>query len=174
VVVSVPTSALVLPNAASLLAVASALPVAGKACVHSCQPVRSSGSVIDLSAPDAAQAVASVLPAKPVRIRQPAPRSSGSVIDLSAPDVVLALASVLPAKPVCICQPAPRSSGSVIDLSAPDAVLAAASALPATPVFGLSSGSVIDIAGIDAVEENRVLAHRNLALLKVTRASCRL
>jgi hypothetical protein len=62
---------------------------------------RYSGSVIDLYAPDAALAVTSVLPAKPVFIRQPAPRYSGSVIDLwSAPDGALALASTLPAKPV--------------------------------------------------------------------------
>ena len=63
-------------------------------CIH--QPLRSSGSVIDLSAPDAAQAVASALPAKPVCIGQPA-RYSGSVIDLSAPDAALAVASALPA-----------------------------------------------------------------------------
>jgi hypothetical protein len=49
-----------------------------------------------LSAPDAAQAVASALPAKPVCIGQPA-RYSGSVIDLSAPEAALAVASALPA-----------------------------------------------------------------------------
>ena len=122
-------------------------------------PARSSGSVIDLSASDAAQTVASAaLLAKAVSIGQPAPCSSGSVIDLSAPDAALAVASALPAKPVFIHQPVPRSSGSVIDLSAPDVALASASVLPAKPVFGLSSGIVIDIAGIDAVNENHVLA----------------
>ena len=77
----------------------------------------SSGSVIDLSAPDAALAVASASPAKPVFIRQPAPRSSGSVIDLSAPDVALALASALPTKPVF-----GLSSGIVIDIAGIDTV----------------------------------------------------
>ena len=67
VVVSVPTSAL----------------PAKSVCIR--QPARSSGSAIDLSAPDAAQAVASALPVKPVCIGQPV-RYSGSVIDLSDPD----------------------------------------------------------------------------------------
>jgi len=125
-----------------------------------------SGSVIDLYAPDAAQAVASTAPlAKAVSIHQPTPRYSGSVIDLYAPDAALAVASVLPAKPVLICQPAPCYSGSGIDLwSAPDGVLASASTSPAEPVFGLSSGIVIDIAGIDVVKENRVLADQSHAL----------
>ena len=62
---------------------------------------RYSGSVIDLCAPNAALAVTSTLPAKPVFICQPAPRYSGSVIDLwSAPDGALASASTSPAKPV--------------------------------------------------------------------------
>ena len=62
---------------------------------------RYSGSVIDLCAPNAALAVTSTLPAKPVFICQPAPRYSGSVIDLwSAPDGALASASMLLAKPV--------------------------------------------------------------------------
>jgi len=53
-----------------------------------------------LSTSDAAQAVASALPAKPVCIGQPA-CYSGSVIDLwSAPDGALASASTSPAKPV--------------------------------------------------------------------------
>jgi hypothetical protein len=128
--------------------------------------VRSSGSVIDLSASDAAQAVAFAASlAKAVSIRRPARCSSNSVIDLSAPDAALAVvASALPAKPVFICQPAPRSFGSVlIDLSAPDGALAFASASTAKPVFGLSSGIVIDISGID-VKENRVLADQNHAL----------
>ena len=77
----------------------------------------SSGSVIDLSAPDAVLAVASALPAKPVFILQPVSRSSGSVIDLSAPDAALALASALPAKPVF-----GLSSGIVIDIAGIDAV----------------------------------------------------
>ncbi len=64
VVVSVPTS--VLP--------------ANSVCIR--QPARSSGSAIDLSAPDAAQTLASASPANPVCIGQPA-RYSGSVIDLS-------------------------------------------------------------------------------------------
>ena len=88
-------------------------------------------------------------------IRQPS-HSSCSAIDLSTS----------PAKPVCNGQPA-RSSGSVIDLwSAPNGALASASVLPAKPVFGLSSGGgiVIDIAGIEAEEENRVLADQNHAL----------
>jgi hypothetical protein len=113
------------------------------------QPSRSSGYVIDLSPPDAAQAVASVSPAKPVCIGQPA-RSSGSVIDLSASDAVQAVASATSlAKAVSIRQPAPCSSGSVIDLSAPDAALAVVkAALPAKPVFicqpaPRSSGSVL-------------------------------
>jgi hypothetical protein len=105
--------------------------------------------------------------AKAVSIDQPAPCSSGSVIDLSAPDVALAVASASPAKPVFICKPAPRSSGSVTDLSAPDAALASASGLPAKPVFGLSSGIVIDIAGIDAVNENRVLADNHALVIIV-------
>ena len=61
VVVSVPTSA----------------SPAKSVCIR--QPARSSGSAMDLSAPDAAQAVASTLPEKPVCIGQPA-RYSGSVI----------------------------------------------------------------------------------------------
>jgi hypothetical protein len=94
-------------------AVASTLP-AKPVCIG--QPARSSGSVIDLSDPDAAQAVASAaLPAKAVSIRQPAPCSSGSV----------------------------SYSSSVIDLSAPDGALVSASTSPAKPVFGLSSGIVI-------------------------------
>jgi hypothetical protein len=52
----VPSSALALPNAAALLALASASP-AKSVCIR--QPARSYGSVIDLSAPDAAQALAS-------------------------------------------------------------------------------------------------------------------
>jgi hypothetical protein len=116
------------------------------------QPARYSGSVIDLSDPDATQAVASAaLLAKAVSIRQSAPCSSGSVIDLSAPDAELAVASELPAKPVFIRQPAPHYSGSVIDLSTPDGALASVSTSPAKPVFGLSSGIVGDIAGIDVV-----------------------
>jgi len=91
--------------------------------------------------------------AKAVSIGRPALCSSGSVIDLSAPDAALAVASASPAKPVFIRQPAPRSSGSSIDLSAPDAALA-----PAL--------SIIDIAGIEAVEENHVLAdHMVLAIV---------
>jgi hypothetical protein len=89
-VISVPTSAPALPNTAALLAFAAALPTK-PACIR--QPARSSGSVIDLSAPDAAQAVASALPTKPVCIGQPA-CSSGSVIDLSAPDAAQTVASV--------------------------------------------------------------------------------
>ena len=161
VVVSVPTSAPVLPNAAVLLAVASALPTK-PACI--CQPACSSGYVIDLPAPYAAQAVASVLPAKAVIIHQPAPCSSGSFINLSTPDGAQAVASTLPAKPVSIRQPASCSYGSVIDLSAPDVALAAASMSPAKPVFGLSSSIEIDIARIDAVEEYCVLTDQNLAL----------
>ena len=97
--------------------------------------------------------------AKSVRtIRQPSPRSSsGSVIDLSTS----------PAKPaVCNGQPARSSGSSVIDLwSAPNGALASASVSPAKPVFGLSSGGiVIDIAGIEAEEENHVLANQNHAL----------
>ncbi len=151
VVVSVPTSAPALPNAATLQAFASMLPTK-PACIH--QPARSSGSVIDLSAPDAVQTVASAASlVKAVSIDQPAPCSSGSVIDLSAPDAVQAVASASPAKPVFIRQPAPCSSGSVIDLSTPDAVLAPAK-------------SIIDIARNDAVEENRVLAnHMVLAIV---------
>ena len=140
VVVSVPTSAL----------------PAKSVCIR--QPARSSGSAIDLSAPDAAQAVASAaLLAKAVSIRQPAPRYSGSVIDLYAPDSAQAVASAaLPAKPVFICQPAPRYSGSVIDLwSAPDGALASASMLLAKPVFGQSSS---------VIKENRVLVDQNHAL----------
>jgi hypothetical protein len=65
------------------------------------QPAHYSGSVIDLSDPDATQAVASAaLLAKALSIRQPAPRYSGSIIDLYAPDVALAVASALLAKPV--------------------------------------------------------------------------
>ena len=91
--------------------------------------------------------------AKAVSIGRPALCSSGSVIDLSAPDAALAVASASPAKPVFIRQPAPRSSGSSIDLSAPDSALA-----PAL--------SIIDIAGIEAVEENHVLAdHMALAIV---------
>jgi hypothetical protein len=115
-----------------------------------CQPARSSGSAIDLSTPDAAQAVAFESPAKPVCIGQPA-RYSSSVIDMSDPDAAQAVASTaLLAKAVNIRQPAPRYSGSVIDLYAPDAVLVVASALLAKPVFICQpapcySGSVIDL-----------------------------
>ncbi len=77
----------------------------------------SSGSVIDLSAPDAALSVAYALPAKPVFIRQLAPRYSGSVIDLSAPDGALASASTSPAKPVF-----GLSSNIVIDIAGIDVV----------------------------------------------------
>jgi len=117
------------------------------------QPARSSGSVIDLSAPDAAQAVASASPAKPVCIGQPA-HYSGSVIDLSDPDAAQAVASAaLLAKAVSICQSAPCSSGSVIDLSAPDAAQAVASTSPAKPVCigqpARYSGSVIDLSDSD-------------------------
>ncbi len=64
VVVSVPTS------------VSPAKPV----CIG--QPARYSGSAIDLSAPDMAQAVASAASlAKAVSICQPAPRYSGSIIE---------------------------------------------------------------------------------------------
>ena len=118
------------------------------------QPTRSSSSVIDLSAPDAAQAVASALPAKPVCIGQLGP-TSGSVIDLSDPDAVQAVASAASlAKAVSIRQPEPCSSGSVIDLSAPDAALAVASASQAKPVFIRQraprySGSVIDLSAPD-------------------------
>ncbi len=110
VVVSVPTSAL----------------PAKSVCIQ--QPACSSGSAIDLSAPDAAQAVASAASlAKAVSIRQPAPRYSGSAIDLYAPDAAQAVASAaLLAKAVSIRQPAPCYSGSVIDLYAPDAALAVA------------------------------------------------
>ena len=138
VVVSVPTSA----------------SPAKSVCIRQPAPARSSGSVIDLSAPDAAQAVASTLPAKPVCIGQPA-RYSGFVIDLSDPDAAQAVASAaLLAKAVSIRQPAPRYSGSVIDLYAPDAVLAVASVLPAKPVFIRQpaprySGSVIDLSAPD-------------------------
>jgi len=69
-----------------------------------------------LSAPDAVQAVASALPAKPVCIVQPA-RYSGSVIDLSDPDGALASASTSPAKPVF-----GLSSGIVIDIAGIDVV----------------------------------------------------
>jgi hypothetical protein len=142
----------------------SALP-AKSVCI--CQPVRSFGSVINVYAPDAAQAVASMSPAKSVCIGQPA-RSSGSVIDLSAPDAVQAVASAsLLAKPVFIHQPAPGSSGSVIDLSTPDAALASASASPEKPVFGLSSGIVNEIAGIDVVKENRVLTDNHALAIVV-------
>ena len=129
----------------------SALP-AKSVCIR--QPARSSGSAIDLSAPDAAQAVASTaLLAKAVSIHQPAPRYSGSVIDLYAPDAGQAVASaalLAKAKAVSIHQPAPRYSGSVIDLYAPDAALAVASVLPAKPVIIHQpalcySGSVIDL-----------------------------
>jgi len=103
-----------------------------------------------LSAPDAAQAVASASPAKPVCIGQPA-GYSGSVIDRSDLDAVQAVAFAASlAKAVSIRQPAPHYSGSVIDLYAPDAALAVASALPAKPVFICQpaprySGSVIDL-----------------------------
>jgi len=134
VVVSVPTSA----SPAKYL------------CIR--QPARSSGSAIDLSAPDAAQAVASAaLLAKAASIRQPAPHYSGSVIDLHAPDAAKAVASAASlAKAVSILQPAPRYFGSIIDLYAPDAALAVASALPAKPVFIRQpalrySSSVIDL-----------------------------
>jgi hypothetical protein len=155
----------------------SALP-AKPVCIG--QPAHYSGyDVIDLSDPDAAQAVASAASlAKAVSIRPSAPCSSDSVIDLSAPDEALAvalappysssvidlsapdgalaLASTLPAKPVFIRQPAPPYSGSaVIDLSAPDGALASASTSPAKPVFGQSSG---------VVKENRVLVNQNHAL----------
>jgi hypothetical protein len=129
----------------------SALP-AKSVCIR--QPARSSGSAIDLSAPDVAQAVASASLAKPVCIGQPA-RYSGSVIDLSDPDAVQAVASAASlAKAVSIRQSAPCSSGSIIDLSAPDAVLAVASVLPAKPVFIRQpaphySGSVIDLSAPD-------------------------
>jgi hypothetical protein len=124
------------------------------------QPSCSFGSVIDLSASDAVQAVASMSPAKPVCIGQPA-RSYGSVIDLSASDAAEAVAFTASlAKPVSIHQPAPCSSVSVIDLSAPgDAALAVmASALSAKPVFicqpaPRSSGFVIDLS-----TPNRALA----------------
>jgi len=131
--------------------------------------VHSSDSIIDLSSPEAVQAVASAASlAKAVSIRQPAPCSSGSVIDLSALDAVLAVASPSPAKAVIICQPAPRSSSSVIDLSAPDVALALASTSLAKPVFGLSSGIVIGIiAGIDAVKENCVLANNHALAIVV-------
>ena len=69
-----------------------------------------------MSAPDAAQAVASALPAKPVCIGQPA-CYSGSVIDLSDPDGALASASTSPAKPVF-----GLSSGIVIDIAGIDVV----------------------------------------------------
>ena len=70
----------------------------------------------------------SALPAKPVCIGQPA-HYSGSVIDLSNPDVAQAVASAASlAKAVSIRQPAPRYSGSVIDLYAPDGAQAVASA----------------------------------------------
>jgi len=131
------------------------------------QPARCSGSAIDLSDRDVAQAEASAaLLAKAVSIRQPAPRYSGSVIDLYAPDSAQDVASAASlAKAVSICQLAPRYSGSVIDLwSAPDGALASASTSPAKPAFGLSSGIVIDKAGIDVVKENRVLADQNHAL----------
>jgi len=60
----------------------SALP-AKSVCIRQPAPARSSGSVIDLSAPDAAQAVASTLPAKPVF-----GLSSGIVIDIAGIDAV--------------------------------------------------------------------------------------
>jgi len=146
-------------------AVASASPTK-PVCIG--QPACSSGSVINLSTSNVAQTVASAASlAKAVSIDQPAPCSSGSVIDLSAPDAALAVASASPAKPVFIRQPVPRSSGSVIDLSAPDAALALASASPAKPVFGLSSGIAIDIAGIDVVNENRVLADNHALAIVV-------
>ena len=85
--------------------------------IHQPAP-RYSGSVIDLSAPDAALAVASALPAKPVFTCQPAPCYSGSVIDLwSAPDGALASASTSLAKPVF-----GLSSGIVIDIAGIDVV----------------------------------------------------
>ena len=181
VVVSVPTSAspaksVRIRQPARSSGSVSALP-AKPVCIG--QPARYSGSVIDLSDPDAAQAVASAASlAKAVSIRPSAPCSSDSVIDLSAPDEALAvalappysssvidlsapdgalaLASTLPAKPVFIRQPAPPYSGSaVIDLSAPDGALASASTSPAKPVFGQSSG---------VVKENRVLVNQNHAL----------
>ncbi len=61
--------------------------------------------------------MASVLPAKPVFIRKPAPRYSISVIDLSAPDGALASASTSPPKPVF-----GLSSGIVIDIAGIDVV----------------------------------------------------
>ncbi len=85
------------PDAAQ--AVASAASLAKAVSIRPSAPC-SSDSVIDLSAPDEALAVAFALPAKPVFIRQPAPPYSGSVIDLSAPDGALASASTSPAKPV--------------------------------------------------------------------------
>ncbi len=135
VVVSVPTSA----------------SPAKSVCIR--QLARSSNFVIDLSAPDAVQAVASALPAKPVCIGQPA-RCSGSGIDLSDPDGAQAVASAASlAKTVSIRQSTPCSSGSIIDLSAPDAAQAVASALPAKPVCigqpALYSGSVIVLSDPD-------------------------
>ena len=160
VVVSVPTSAspaksVRIRQPARSSGSVSALP-AKPVCIG--QPAHYSGyDVIDLSDPDAAQAVASAASlAKAVSIRPSAPCSSDSVIDLSAPDEALAVAFALPAKPVFIRQPAPPYSGSaVIDLSAPDGALASASTSPAKPVFGQSSG---------VVKENRVLADQNHAL----------
>ena len=96
----------------------------------------------------------SALPAKPVCIGQPA-HYSGSVIDLSNPDVAQAVASAASlAKAVSIRLSAPCSSDSVIDLSAPDEVLAVAFALLAKPVFIRQpappySGSVIDLSAPD-------------------------
>ena len=155
------------------------------------QPAHYSSYVIDLSDPDAAQAVASAASlAKAVSIRPSAPCSSDSVIDLSAPDEALAVAFALPAKPVFIRQPAPPYSSSVIDLSAPDGALALASTLPAKPVFirqpapPYSGSAVIDLSAPDGalasastspakpvfgqssgvVKENRVLVNQNHAL----------
>ena len=194
VVVSVPTSAspaksVRIRQPARSSGSVSALP-AKPVCIG--QPAHYSGyDVIDLSDPDAAQAVASAASlAKAVSIRPSAPCSSDSVIDLSAPDEALAVAFALPAKPVFIRQPAPPYSGSVIDLSAPDGALALASTLPAKPVFirqpapPYSGSAVIDLSAPDGalasastspakpvfgqssgvVKENRVLVNQNHAL----------
>jgi hypothetical protein len=194
VVVSVPTSAspaksVRIRQPARSSGSVSALP-AKPVCIG--QPAHYSGyDVIDLSDPDAAQAVASAASlAKAVSIRPSAPCSSDSVIDLSAPDEALAVAFALPAKPVFIRQPAPPYSSSVIDLSAPDGALALASTLPAKPVFirqpapPYSGSAVIDLSAPDGalasastspakpvfgqsssvVKENRVLADQNHAL----------
>ena len=93
---------------AVVVSVPTSVSPAKSVCIR--QPARSSGSAIDLSAPDAAQAVAFASPTKPVCIGQPA-RYSGSVIDLSDPDLAQAVASASSlAKAVSICQPAPCST----------------------------------------------------------------